>query len=208
MAHNSEPIKDAAKNMADAIDEQLSEQSRSGDKRDAATGSASGESAPDGLDALRKKAAERDEYLSLLQRTRADYANYQKRIQKEIDSTRRFACQPLVADLLPGLDNLERALAAADATANPAGLVDGVRMVHQQLIDAMGRHGIRAIEALDKPFDPDFHEAVLQQSNPDKPAGTVLQVLQKGYSLHDRVIRPAKVIVSKPDQAAAADTEE
>jgi molecular chaperone GrpE len=200
VSKNSEPVNDPARSLADAIDEQLGEQAGPGAK---GTGEPSGsvqtESGHDDLETLQKKAIERDEFLNLLQRTRADYANYQKRVQKENESTRRFACQPLVADLLPGLDNLERALSAAESSANPTGLLDGVRMVHQQLLDALARHGVRAIEALNKPFDPDFHEALMEQPDADRPAHTVIQELQKGYSLHDRVIRPARVIVSKPE---------
>src|SRR5438128_3749343 len=86
---------------------------------------------------MRQKAAERDEFLDLLQRVRADYANYQKRVQKEMDSQRRFAAQPLILDLLPAMDNLERALQAAESSANSAGLLDGIRMVHQQLLGAL-----------------------------------------------------------------------
>jgi molecular chaperone GrpE len=190
--------------MADAIDEHLTGQSgpdQKGTSRPSAP--TTGEAALDDPEGLQKKAVERDEFLSLLQHTRADYANYQKRVQKEIEATRRFACQPLVAELLPGLDNLERALSAADSNTCPSGLLDGVRMVHQQLLDALGRHGVRAIEATGKPFDPAFHEALLEQPSADTPPHTVLQELQKGYCLHDRVIRPAKVIVAKADQPPA-----
>jgi molecular chaperone GrpE len=196
VAHKPESD-DPARGMADAIDEHLAEPFDT--DRSANAQSSPGESDAD----VRKKAAERDEYLNLLQRSRAEFANYQKRVQKEVEATRRFASQPVVTDLLGGLDNLERALAAADATTNPHSLLDGVRMVHQQLVDALSRHGVRAIEAVGKPFDPEFHEALLEQSAPDKPARTVLQELQKGYCLHDRVIRPAKVVVSKADGAAA-----
>jgi len=156
------------------------------------------------LEALQKKAAERDEFLSLLQHLRADYANYQKRVQKEMDTTRRFASQGLILDLLAGLDNLERAIQSADATGNSAGLLEGIRLVHQQLLGSLARHGIKPVEAIDKPFDPSFHEALLEQPCPDKPGRTVLQELQKGYSLHDRVIRPAKVVVSTAGPAVDA----
>jgi molecular chaperone GrpE len=201
VAKNSESVNDQARNLADAIDEHLGGQAGPGSKATTGpAGSVEADSGGNDLETLQKRAAERGEFLNLLQRTRADYANYQKRVQKEIESTRRFACQPLVADLLPGLDNLERALSAAESNAaNSAGLLDGVRMVHQQLLDALGRHGVRTIEAVNRPFDPDFHEALMEQPDADKPAHTVIQELQKGYSLHDRVIRPAKVIVSKAE---------
>jgi len=158
---------------------------------------------PDDADQLRKKAAERDEYLSLLQHVRADFANYQKRVKNEIESNRRFAAQPLISELLPVIDNLERAMQAADSSGNVGGLLDGIRLVHQQLLAALGRHGVQPVAAAGLPFDPDVHEALLEQTAADKPDRTVLQELQKGYSLHDRVIRPARVIVSKAQPAAA-----
>lgn len=183
--------------QARAMDEVLGQ--HLADKQAAAKSAATASSPPsaEDLESLQTKAAERDEFLSLLQHTRADFANYQKRIQKEIESTRRFACQPVVADLLPGLDNLERALASTESTPAAAGLLDGIRMVRQQLLDALGRHGVRAIDALGKPFNPEFHEALMEQPSSENPPGTVIQELQKGYCLHDRVIRPARVIVSK-----------
>jgi len=177
-----------------AIDEHLADQAASESVEAVSTGGPAGSV---DLELLRKKAAERDEFLSLLQHVRADFANYQKRILKEIEATRRFASQPLVLDLLPGLDNLERALLSSEPAANSSGLLEGVRMVHQQIIAALARHGVAPIEAAGRPFDPTFHEAVMEQPNADNPDGTVLQELQRGYCLHDRVIRPAKVIVSR-----------
>jgi molecular chaperone GrpE len=148
------------------------------------------------LEALRARAQERDEYLDLLQRTRADFANYQKRNQKERDQERRYWNGPLVLDLLPVLDNLERAIIAAQQAGETGPLVQGVAMVQNQVLDILRRHGITPIDALDKPFDPHQHQAVMQQPAPGKPAHTVVQVLERGYMLHDRVLRPAKVAVS------------
>jgi molecular chaperone GrpE len=150
----------------------------------------------DELRQLRQKAAERDEYLDLLQRVRADYANYQKRILKEIDTARRYGAQPLVLDLLCVVDNLERALQAAESGNNSAGLLDGIRIVNQQLQGALTRHGLQPIAAVGLPFDPEQHEALLEQPSPEKPPRTVLQELQKGYRWHERVVRPSKVVVS------------
>ena len=155
------------------------------------------------LQQLRQKAAERDEYLDLLQRVRADYANYQKRILKEIDTARRYAAQPLVLDLLSVVDNLERALQAAESGNNSAGLLDGIRMVNQQLQGALTRHGLQPIAAVGLPFDPEQHEALMEQPSAEKPPRTVLQEFQKGYRWHERVVRPSKVVVS-----AAARTDE
>ena len=148
------------------------------------------------LEALRARAKERDEFLDLLQRTRADFANYQKRNQKEREQERRYQFGPLVLDLLPALDNLERATAAAQQAGEKGPLVQGVAMVQNQLLDVFRRHGVTVIDAQGKPFDPHLHEAVMQQRAADRPPNTVLQVLEKGFMHHDRVLRPAKVIVS------------
>jgi molecular chaperone GrpE len=150
----------------------------------------------DDLEALRTRARERDEFLDLLQRTRADFANYQKRNLKEREQERRYMYGPLVQELLPALDNLERATAAANKAGETGPLVQGVAMVQNQLLEVFRRHGITPIEAEGKPFDPNLHEAVMQQPAADRPTNTVLQVLERGFTIHDRVLRPAKVIVS------------
>ena len=152
------------------------------------------------LEALRTRVAEaerdRDKYLDLLQRTRADFENYQKRIQRDMQQERKYAALPLAQELLPALDNLERALVAAKQTGDGNALVQGVNIVYSQLLDALKRQGITRIDALNQPFDPTLHQAVMQQASPDHGPGMVLQVLQEGYMLHDRVLRPASVVVS------------
>jgi molecular chaperone GrpE len=150
----------------------------------------------DDLEALRARAKERDEFLDLLQRTRADFDNYQKRARKEREQERRYQFGPLIFDLLPVIDNLDRATAAAKQAGETGPLVQGVAMVQSQLLEIFRRHGVTPVEAVDQPFDPNQHEAVMQQPAPNKPANTVLQVLEKGFMIHDRVLRPAKVIVS------------
>jgi molecular chaperone GrpE len=149
------------------------------------------------LNALRARAHERDEFLDLLQRARADFANYQKRNQKEREQERRYQYGPLVHDLLPALDNLERATAAAKQANEKGPLVQGVAMVQSQILDILKRHGIVPIEAQGQQFDPNLHQAVMQQPAAEgQAANTVVQVLEKGFMIHDRVLRPAKVIVS------------
>lgn len=149
--------------------------------------------APEIQQDLRALAQERDKFLNLLQRTQADFDNYQKRNRRELEVERQYALTPLARDLLPIIDNLERALASVKEETP---LVHGVRMVHTQLLEALKRHQIRPIDAVGKTFDPNRHEAVMQQPAPGKPANTVLQVLEQGYTYHERVLRPAKVIVS------------
>jgi molecular chaperone GrpE len=156
--------------------------------------------AADGLDDLRTRLAEierdRDKYLELARRTQADFENYQKRIQRDMQQERRYSGGLLAQDLLPALDNLDRAMAAGKKAGESGPLVQGVSMVHAQLLDALKRNGITRIDSLHKTFDPSLHQAVTQQPSADHPAGTVLQVLQEGFMNHDRVLRPAAVVVS------------
>jgi molecular chaperone GrpE len=138
----------------------------------------------------------RDEYLDLAQRARADFENYQKRTQRDLATERRFAQAPLAADLLPALDNLERAIAAGEQAGEKGPLVQGVALVHAQLLDILRRHGVTRMEAQSQPFDPNLHQAVMQQPSKDHPPMTVVLVLEQGYMIHDRVLRPARVAVS------------
>jgi molecular chaperone GrpE len=139
---------------------------------------------------------QRDQYLDLAQRTRAEFENYQKRAARDLATERRFAVAPLAADLLGPMDNLDRATVAAQQAGEKGPLVQGVAMVQSQLLDILRRHGITRIDAEGQPFDAHLHEAVMQRPSKDKPPMTVLQVLEQGYMIHDRVLRPARVIVS------------
>jgi len=145
---------------------------------------------------LQSAEQKRDEYLELAQRARADFENYQKRIQRDLATERRFAQAPLASELLAALDNLERATAAAEQAGEKGPLVQGVSMGHTQLLDALRRHGVTRTEARGLPFDPNLHEAVMQQPSAEHPPMTVVQVLQPGYMIHERVLRPARVAVS------------
>jgi molecular chaperone GrpE len=164
-----------------------------------------GEQVLSDLEALRTQLQtaeqKRDEYLDLAQRVRADFENYQKRMQRDLAVERRFAQSPLAADLLPALDNLERATVAAEQAGEKGPLVQGVAMVHSQLLDILRRHGVTRMEARGQPFDPNLHQAVMQQPSKEYPPMTVVDVMEQGYLLHDRVLRPARVAVSKvPDK--------
>ncbi len=157
------------------------------------------------LEALRERTAaleqERDEFRALLQRTRADFENYQKRTQRELAQERRYWHGGLALELLPIFDNFERAVAAAKEAGESGPLVQGVAMVQAQVLDVLRRHGITRIEAQGQPFDPNLHQAVLQQPSSQHPPNTVLQVLEHGFMIHDRVLRPARVVVSVPEAA-------
>jgi molecular chaperone GrpE len=154
------------------------------------------------LEALRNRVTvaeqQRDEYLALLQRVRADFENYQKRIQRDLVEERLHAHGAFARELLPVLDNLQRALEAARQQGEKGPLVQGVDMVRSQLLDIFGRFGITPIDALGQPFDPNLHEAVMQQPRADAAPGTVVEVLEPGYRLRDRVLRPARVVVAAP----------
>ncbi len=138
---------------------------------------------------------QRDEYFDQLQRSRAEFANFQKRVKSQADSDRVYAIGNFAKDLLDGLDNLERATGALRASAG-AGITDGLTMVHKQLAATLGKYGVEPIPALGQPFDPNQHEAVMRQPDPNSPEMTVVAELSKGYKIHDRVLRASQVAVS------------
>ena len=174
-------------------------QGTSRDNADGPAGDSAATAVLDDLETLRARASERDQFLNLLQRTRADFENYQKRNQKERDQERRYYISGFAGDLLTVIDNLERATTAARQAGEQGPLVQGVALVQNQFQDILKRHGVTPIEALGKPFDPNLHQAVMQEKAPDQPPNTVVRVLEQGYTIHDRVLRPAKVAVSKPE---------
>jgi molecular chaperone GrpE len=152
------------------------------------------------LEQLQAKLAEAEKVceqnLDLAKRTQAEFENYQKRAQRDSAQALRFAQAPLAFDILAALDNLDRAVAAAQQAGETGPLVQGVAMVQSQLLDVFRRHNVTRLDAQGEPFDPNFHQAVMQQPSKEHPAGTVIQVLEHGYRIHDRVLRPARVIVS------------
>jgi molecular chaperone GrpE len=137
----------------------------------------------------------RDEYLDLLQRTKADFENYRKRAVRDQERLIAHAHERLVKELLPILDDLERALEAAERHEEAA-LVDGVQLVQKSLRKALEKEGLAEIDT-DGPFDPHVHEAMLTQPGNGAESGSVLEVLQRGYRLGDKVVRPARVIVAE-----------
>jgi len=139
--------------------------------------------------------AKRDEYLADLQRVAADFDNYRKRVARDQQQLVARAHERLVAELLPVLDDLERALGAAEVH-DEATVVEGVRLVQRALVDSLAREGLEEIAA-DGAFDPHVHEALLAQPAEGVEPGSVLQVVQKGYRLGDRVLRPARVVVAE-----------
>lgn len=141
--------------------------------------------------------AEKDENYQKYVRSLADFDTYRRRSMKERDDERRFAPLGLVQDLLPNLDNLRRAVDAAKTASSVEDLTKGVEMVLKQIDETLGKHGTSPITSVGQPFDPNRHEAVAQVPSSEHPSMTVLQEFERGYVMHDRVIRPSKVLVSQ-----------
>ena len=137
--------------------------------------------------------SEKDKVLRLS----AEFENYKKRKQRELDAFKKFANETIFKQFLTIVDNLERAIASAADSGEKEGLLEGVKLTHKEIINLFDTFNVKPVEAENKPFDPNFHQAVTQEETNEVPDNTVTQVLQKGYLLHDRLIRPAMVIVSK-----------
>jgi molecular chaperone GrpE len=140
---------------------------------------------------------EKDELFGKLQRVSADYANFQKRVPKQISDTIAYEKERVIKTLLPVLDNFEHTLQNAHSAEDVDVLVKGIRIIYDQLLDVLKSHNVEQIKALGERFDPAVHQAVTQQTDPDKEENVVLEDFQKGYKLNGRVIRPSKVIVNK-----------
>lgn len=144
-------------------------------------------------------------------RLQAELENYRKRMQRLMDEERKYAGLPLMRDLLEVVDNLDRAAGAADQNEANAGLLEGVKIVSDQLKSVLQKHQCLPIDAEGQQFDPNFHEAIAHFPSEDHEPGTVSAVHQVGYRLHDRVVRPTQVIVAAPrtsaDGSGASDTD-
>ncbi|MFL5828694.1 MAG: nucleotide exchange factor GrpE [Solirubrobacteraceae bacterium] len=182
------------------------------------------EGAQPDLDELMAKAGKADEYLALAQRTQADFENYRKRAMREAAAAQDRGVAKLAKELLPAVDNLDRALEAALAVAGNPGdpgtagnpgnpgepgqpavsapengsnpLISGIKLVHADVIAALARFGIEPFSPVGEPFDPQHHEAIAQQPVEGAQPGTVVEVYQRGYRLGDSVLRPARVVVA------------
>jgi molecular chaperone GrpE len=146
------------------------------------------------LDELTATARERDEYLALAQRTQADFDNFRKRMSRENAAAADRGAGKLAKELLPALDHLELALKSAEAETD---VVKGFVMVRDELVAALGRVGIQPFSPQGEPFDPNEHEAMIQQPAEGAESGTVLEVYQQGYRINGAVLRPARVVVAQ-----------
>lgn len=145
---------------------------------------------------LRQAEQERDEQTERALRAQAELDNVRKRLAREAEQLRQFAILPLVADLLPSLDNLKRAIEAAEKSGNVEELLQGIRMVSNAFSEVLVRHGVTKISTEGESFDPNLHEALGQYPSPDHASMTIIQEVESGWQLNDRVVRPSKVIVS------------
>jgi len=145
---------------------------------------------------LAEKTAQYEDTFSQFQRLQADFSNYKKRVEKEKGEIYVYANEKIALDLLNIIDNLERAIQCQTDADKDNALLEGVNLVHKQLVDTLAKHGVEEIETLGKSFDVHLHYAVMQEETDSEP-NCVIDVLQKGYKINDRVLRPAMVKVSK-----------
>jgi molecular chaperone GrpE len=130
-------------------------------------------------------------------RAQADAVNVQRRAEQEVDKARKFALERFVSELLPVVDNMARALEAAGTDEAVKPIVEGVELTQKSLIDALQKHGVETIDPMGEPFDPQIAQAMSMVENPEVEPNTVIAVMQKGYQLNGRLVRPAMVMVSK-----------
>jgi len=196
MSDEQRPTKDEEIVDAEVVDEQEAgaEQPASGDEQD---GNGAADQVERDLDELGETKRERDEYLELAQRTRADFENYRKRVAKETSDALARGKAEVARDLLPVIDNLERALATGSDAATHEALVEGVGLVLNELRGKLSNAGVESFDPTGEKFDPQVHEALSTQPAEGTESGVVLETMEKGYRLNGQVLRPAKVVVSK-----------
>jgi molecular chaperone GrpE len=156
------------------------------------------------FEALRK---EKDELVDRLQRVYADYANFQKRVPKNIAETVAYEKERFIRSFLPILDNFDRTLREAQLAQNVEAVIRGVEIIRDQMLAILKTHGVHPIDALNEKFDPARHEAMLRRSEPHQEDDLVLEEFQKGYTLNGKILRPSRVAINKiqvPAQAAQA----
>lgn len=149
------------------------------------------------IEALVEKARDYDELLDSLQRLKAEYANFQKRTERERLQWRQSCLRDILQNILPVVDNLERALEAAEQHAGDPELVAGLTLVHRQFLQVLRKEKVEPFESTGRKFDPRYHEAVMVQETGREPPETVLSEMLRGYMIGDKVLRPAKVVVSR-----------
>ena len=158
------------------------------------------------LEELRRKARERDQIWDRLLRATADHDNWRKRIERDTQNNLRFALREFLRELLPILDNLDRAIQSGEKDHQVASLLEGVELAQKQMHELLRAKGVVPVPTVGTKFDPGSHEAVAAIPSAEHPPSTVIQELSKGFKMHEQVIRPARVVVaSGPPQQAAGD---
>jgi len=195
----ADELQDALEEAA-RMEESVTADAHADDTAETGAGSAVEEEPEDPVKAL---AAKRDDFRDKFLRARADIENLRKRAAREMHDARRFGIAPFALAILQVRDNLDRTLAACTDTEAHQALVDGLKLVREQFDKILADFSIKPIEACGKPFDPHLHEAMIMETTEDVPPNTVVEELQTGFLLHDRLIRPSKVKV-----AQAADQQE
>ena len=147
--------------------------------------------------ALAKRAAESEHWLDIARRSQAEFENAKKRLEREQAETAKYIVGAFAKELFAPIDNLERAMAASEKSKDFQALFDGLKLTHQAMLTSLANSGLRPIDAQGKPFDPNEHEALMMSNDAKLADNTVSQVFEKGWKLHDRVLRPAKVVVNK-----------
>jgi molecular chaperone GrpE len=189
------PPDDPSNDRSVSLDDARRE-SAAADSSDAATG------VDDSLSEQQRLQAALDEAHDAALRAKAELENFRRRKDREMQDYRRYSNSELMRALLPVLDNLNRAIEAAEQGSSADDLLEGVKMVDAAFADVLRRHHCERIDAVGRPFDPNVHEAVSQQPSAQHAPGSVLLETQVGYQLHDRVLRPSQVIVAAPPDAA------
>ena len=161
-----------------------------------AEGGAEGNAADERDARIAELESQLEDYRNRLLRSQADFDNFRRRTQREKEDLVKFASADLITRLLPVLDNFERAVGAAKGSGDFEALAKGVDMIYRQLLQVLEQEGLKPMETVGQPFNPEFHEAVMRVESDEHEEGTVVEELQRGYMLKDRVIRPAMVKVS------------
>ena len=202
--HSEAELDVTAEAMTEANEAIAGSESDDSVQQESASDSTSSESSE--LEAVQ---AERDQYIDKYQRSIAELENFRRRVQREAELSARYSSLSLIRDLLPAMDNVARTIQAAEQTGKIEDLIQGLQMIVAQVDQVFDNHSAKPITAVGETFDPNLHEALQQIPTNEHPPMTVLQELERGYIMHERVIRPTKVIVAcaLPEESADTKTE-
>ena len=193
-SEGSQPDTAEADAKFDAGDEKEAEVLEGADLKD------SGERPVDADEGVGKDPDRSEEVAALkdqLLRSAAEFENLKRRSARDVENAHKFGAEKLISDLLPVLDSLDKAVELASQTEGAEAMTEGIELSVKMFLDALGKNGLREVDPLGEPFDPALHEALAAVPNEDAEPNTVMEVIQKGYSLNDRLVRAAKVVVVK-----------